>query len=53
MRIACRRPHIRNVEILFAVVVGVEPGDTHSRADVFDAGFAARRRVNVPLPLLR
>ena len=30
-------PHVRNVEILFAVIVVVQPANAHARANIFDA----------------
>ena len=35
--LACGRPHVGGVEILRAVVIGIEPGNAHTGAHVFDA----------------
>ena len=36
--LARRRPHVRYVEVFRAIIVVVEPADTHARADVFHLG---------------
>ena len=41
--IAGSGPHIGDVEILFSVIIVVEPADTHSSADIFH--FCVRRNV--------